>query len=373
MNRIHSSKSLGVSLFVIISIFCVSCSKDTATLLEEGKVAFYSKEYVKAKNAFLECANRGDSQGQFWLALLTNQVHGHYSDTDTLDMSIDDMYKYVFDLYKKSAGQNDGDGYYGLYSCYLLGRGVEENTQEAIKYLDKSVELGSSWGYAVKGRALVTGDFGVTDVTKGMEYLKKSVKAENYLGISFLGELYVAGIAVKVDVDKGLELLEEGANHGETVANDALAQLYRFGLGMVEQDRSLAFKYAKEGSYGNAISTFIVAEGYYYGDVVEQNRDLGIKLAYRAAQSDYDNAKSFWAEICEDGYGTKMEAFEYFMKAAELGHVYATAKVGEYLLKGTAGKTDYSLAKKYLMKAASEGSEDAQKLLSTYSGILEYY
>ena len=83
MNRIHSSKSLGVSLFVIISIFCVSCSKDTATLLEEGKVAFYSKEYVKAKNAFLECANRGDSHGQFWLALLTNQAHGHYSDTDT--------------------------------------------------------------------------------------------------------------------------------------------------------------------------------------------------------------------------------------------------------------------------------------------------
>lgn len=372
MNRIHSSKSLGVSLFVIISIFCVSCSKDTATLLEEGKVAFYSKEYVKAKNAFLECANRGDSQGQFWLALLTNQVSGHYSDTDTLDMSKDDMYKYVFDLYKKSAGQNDGDGYYGLYSCYLHGRGVEENTQEAIKYLDKSVELGSSWGYALKGYALVTGELGVTDVTKGMEYIKKSVKAENYLGMTILGGFYVAGIAVKVDVDKGLELLKEGANHGVLVANDKLAILYRFGDNIVNQDLSLAFKYAKEGS-DDPRTDFILAEGYYYGDVVEQNRDLGAKLAYKAAQSDYGNAKILWANICEDGYGTKKEAFEYFMKAAELGYVYATAKVGEYLLKGTAGKTDYSLAKKYLTKAASKGSEDAQKLLSTYSVILEYY
>lgn len=372
MNRIHSSKSLGVSLFVIISIFFVSCSKDTATLLEEGKVAFYSKEYVKAKNAFLECANRGDSQGQFWLALLTYKVSGHYSDTDTLDMSKEDMYKYVFNLYKKSAGQNDGDGYYGLWTCYLNGCGVEDNTQEGMKYLDKSVERGSSWGYAVKGSALVRGEFGVTDVTKGMEYIKKSVKAENYLGMAILGDFYIAGIAVKVDVDKGLELLEEGANHGVGLANNQLAQLYRFGLDMVEQDHSLAFKYAKEGT-DNAITAFILAEGYYYGEVVEQNRDLGIKLAYKAAQSDYDNAKNLWAEICEDGYGTKMEAFEYFMQAAELGHVYATAKVGEYLLKGTAGKTDYSLAKKYLMKAASEGSEDAQKLLSTYSGILEYY
>ena len=372
MNRIHSSKSLGVSLFVIISIFCVSCSKDTATLLEEGKVAFYSKEYVKAKNAFLECANRGDSQGQFWLAQLTYKVSGHYSDTDTLDMSKDDMYKYVFDLYKKSAGQNDGDGYYGLYYCYLDGRGVEENTQEGMKYLDKSVELGSSWGYAAKGNDLVRGRFGVTDVTKGMEYIKKSVKAENYLGMVILGDLYIEGIAVKVDVDKGLELLEEAANHDVLVAKDKLARLYRFGYNIVNQDLSLAFKYAKEGS-DNPITDFILAEGFYYGDVVEQNRDLGAKLAYKAAQSDYDNAKNLWAEICEDGYGTKMEAFEYFMKAAELGHVYATAKVGEYLLKGTAGKTDYSLAKKYLMKAASEGSEDAQKLLSTYSGILEYY
>lgn len=372
MNRIFSSKSFGVSLFVIFSIFCVSCSKDSAALIEEGKAAFYAKEYVKAKDAFLECANRGDSQGQFWLAMLTTQVNGRYSDTDTLDMSDEDRNKYVYDLYKKSADQNDGDGYYGLCCCYFNGWSVAKSTEEGQKYLDKSVELGSSWGYAFKGRTLVTGDFGATDIAKGMEYIKKSVKAENYLGMAFLGEFYIAGIAVKKDVNKGLQLLEEGANHRVGIANNALAQLYRFGLDMVEQDHSLAFKYAKEGS-DNAITAFILAEGYYYGDVVEQDRDLGAKLAYKAAQSDYGNAKDLWAEICEDGYGTKKEAFEYFMKAAELGHVYATAKVGEYLLKGTAGKTDYSLAKKYLTKAASEGSEEAQKLLSTYSGILEYY
>lgn len=372
MNRIFSCKSLGVSLFVIISFFFVSCSKDSTALLEEGKAAFYAKEYVKAKDAFLECVNRGDSQGQFWLALLTNHVNGHYSDTDTLDMSDEDRNKYVFDLYKKSADQNDGDGYYGLCSCYLHGWGVEENTKEGIKYLDKSVELGSSWGYAIKGSSLVKGEFGTTDVPKGMEYIKKSIKAENYLGMTLLGELYAVGMAVKQDVNKGLKLLEEGANHRVLLANNILAKFYRFGYNIVKEDHALAFKYALEGS-NDAQIAFILAEGYYYGDVVEQNRNLGIKLAYKAAQSDYDNAKCFWAEICEDGYGTKKEAYEYFMKAAELGHIYATAKVGEYLLKGTAGKTDYSLAKKYLMKAASEGSEEAQNLLSTYSGILEYY
>lgn len=371
MKRIHSSKSLGVSLFVIISIIFVSCSKDSTALIEEGKAAFYAKEYVKAKNAFLECANRGDSQGQFWLAKLTIQVNGHYSDTDTLGLSSEAVKKYAFDLYNKSADQNDGDGYYGLCCCYLNGWGVEENTKQGIKLLDKSVELESPWGYAIKGYSLVYGYNGVKDIAKGMEYIKKSVKAENYLGITFLGELYAKGDAVKMDINKGLKLLNEGVEHGELKANDILARLYFWGEN-VEKNESLAFEYAKDGST-DVRTTFIQAFCYYYRTGVEQNRDIAIKLAYIAAQSNFNHAVCFWGDICDDGYGTKKEAFEYFMKAAELGHVYATAKVGEYLLKGTAGKTNYSLAKKYLTKAASEGSDDAQKLLSAYGSILNYY
>lgn len=371
MNRIFSGKRYGAYVLVLISLIFASCSKDTAELLEEGKTAFYAAEYVKAKNAFLECSNRGDSQGQFWLAVLTNQVNGHYSETDTLKMSEDEIQKYTFDLYKKSAEQNDGDGYYGLFTCYLHGKGVVANMKEAQKCLDKSVELNSYWGYATKGRVLVTGELGEKDVNKGIEYIKKSADAKNYLGITTLGEFLVAGLGIEKDVNRGMNLLKEASEHNMVIANDVLARAYFYG-DCGERNSSLAFNYAKNGTNIDA-TIYILAVCYYYGEGVEQNSNLGVKLARMASRTDYAPAIRFWGDICEDGYGTKIEAFEYYMKAAELGNTYATAKVGEYLLLGTIGKTDYSLAKKCLMKAASEGSDNAQKLLSTYSGFLQYY
>ena len=151
MNRIHSSKSLGVSLFVIISIFFVSCSKDTATLLEEGKVAFYSKEYVKAKNAFLECANRGDSQGQFWLALLTYKVSGHYSDTDTLDMSKEDMYKYERKIsgsdYYSGTNPNSWTGKIAPMYASDCGYAVSDECTQTLWNYNNSLCKSNSWLY----------------------------------------------------------------------------------------------------------------------------------------------------------------------------------------------------------------------------------
>lgn len=143
MNRIFRSMISRMFLIAIISLFFVGCSKSTSTLLEEGKTAFYAKEYVMAKDAFLECANRGDSQGQFWLAFLTYQLNGRYSSTDTLRMTKDKKDKYIFELYQKSANQNDGDGYFGLSTMYIMGFGVNKDEKLALEYLDKSVELGN--------------------------------------------------------------------------------------------------------------------------------------------------------------------------------------------------------------------------------------
>lgn len=231
MNTIIKNKFHIFSILTLLSLCFVSCSQsnDYSSLIEEGKTAFYDKDYVKARKAFSKCAKAGDSQGQFWLAYLTLSVRGKFSDTDTLHMSEDQRNKYVFDLMEKSANQNDADGYYGLFLCYYGGIGVAKDEKKALELLDKSVELQSSWGYATQGSELVKDTTNTQNVKKGIELLQKSVAAKNYEGIMSLAVCYIYGIGVPEDINKGMEMLQDAAKHNNHRANDLLARLYFMG------------------------------------------------------------------------------------------------------------------------------------------------
>ena len=130
-----------LAMLLCVAAFTACSTPDIPKLLEQGKTAFYKADYSEAKNAFKECADAGDSQGQYWLAYITLNTNGHFSDNDTLNMSKEEINKYCYDFFKKSADQNDGDGYYGLALCFRNGYGVAQEKNKYTEYLDKSVEL----------------------------------------------------------------------------------------------------------------------------------------------------------------------------------------------------------------------------------------
>ncbi len=360
------------AMLLCVAAFAACSSPDIPKLLEQGKTAFYKANYSEARKAFKTCADEGDSQGQFWLAYTTSYTQGHYSDTDTLSMSKEEMDKYVYDLFKKSADQNDGDGYYGLVSCYMNGIGVKKDNKKWIEYLDKSVELGSAWGKANKGLLLIQ-QGGKENIKKGIELIKESAESGNYYGKYSLGACYIDGKGVETDIDKGMGLLRESAKHGIRSAYTSLAQIYYFGtVKGIKENHAEAFKYAEQGA-NSAITYYILSQCYYNGEGTAKNESRAAFHAKQSALLGFVPGETWWAAFCASGYGTQEEAFNWYKKAADQGDILAMAQVGKYALMGTAGKTDYAMAKRYLQKAASMGSTEASELLSTYSYLLSGY
>ena len=83
-----------------------------------------------------------------------------------------------------------------LGSIYLLGEGAKENGAEALRWLEKSIELGCEDSISLLGMALVTGKAGV-----------------------------------KVDVDRGRKMLEYAAEKGDSQLARMLDAMDK-GLGM---------------------------------------------------------------------------------------------------------------------------------------------
>lgn len=248
MKKILPKLTEGILAMLLCVVAFTACSTpDIPKLLEQGKTAFYKANYSEAKNAFKECADAGDSQGQYWLAITTLKSNGNYSETDTLVMSKEETYKYCYDLFKKSADQNDGDGYYGLALCFWNGYGVAQDKNKYTEYLDKSVELNSPFGKAWKGHYLIQ-EGGKENIQKGIALIKESVDAGNYDGKCLLGAYYMDGVGVEKNINKGLKLLQESASHNSREANSILARLYFFGTESIKANHAKAFKYAKKRS-----------------------------------------------------------------------------------------------------------------------------
>jgi TPR repeat protein len=366
------TKTYNLIALILCAMAFASCSKtDVPKLLEEGKNAFYAADYVKAKEAFEKCAKEDNSQGQFWLAYTTILSNGHYSETDTLAMSKEELEKYAYDLYKKSADQNDADGWWGVAQSYQSGYGVAKDTNKFNEYLDKAVQLNSAFAKAQKG-AILMSKGGDENLKKGVALAKESADAGNYNGKSLMGSCYIYGICVEKDVKKGLDMLLECSNHNTPGASSALAKLYFWGLkGAVAEDKAKSFKFAQKGLDGE--SFWIMSWCYINGYGTEKDERQAAIYAHASANMGYALGETLWGLFCQDGYGTPSEAFDWYMKASQQGDAIATERVGEFLLKGTAGKTDYAMAKKYLQKAASMGEKTAQDLLSEYSLILSDY
>ena len=80
-------------------------------------------------------------------------------------------YKEAIPLLQESAELGYG-GMSMLGAAYLMGEGTPENGREAVRWLEKSIELGYEPSISVLGMAYATGKAGIKiDIAKGTEML----------------------------------------------------------------------------------------------------------------------------------------------------------------------------------------------------------
>lgn len=115
----------------------------------------------------------------------------------------------AFDLARKSAAQDNGDGIWTLALCYEHGRGVAQDEQAAIELYKRGAELGHAPSQHSLACYYFQGDVLDPDYEKGFDLCMKSAQQGYGFAMRDLGQCYQFGFGVTGNMKTALEWYEK--------------------------------------------------------------------------------------------------------------------------------------------------------------------
>ena len=272
------------------------------------------EKYTKAAEAIKKIADN-DAQAQADLAGVLMALAGSLEQA-----GVGDDYDMAFELAKKSADQNNGDGIWALALCYEHGRGVGKNQSIALECYERGAELGHASSMHSLACYYLRGDIVEQNLKMGFELIIRAALLGNGLAMRDAGRCYQFGNGCMGNMKKAVAWYKKAL---EVIDDDELAQktaTFEMMLGMdtgmdedypgEDTDRELT---AEEKAFIDKIDSTlsdevkelilnpdVVIESYIeaFGNGIEFDDDDD-------AESDEDDG---WAPPA--GYMEAMEAFE---------------------------------------------------------------
>ena len=210
-----------------------------------------------------------------------------------------------------------------------------------------------------------------SDSTKAIDLLTKSVAQNFPFAANLLGNIYSADSTNKYyDIKKAVEHYQIGAKNGSNRAMTNLANLYMDGKG-VEIDYRKALQLCTDATLGlldlaengDAAAQCELGIKLYDGIGIPTNEKAGFGWIKKSVEQEYLPAYYMMGAYYLSGLGVvdkdDKEAFRYFLKAADKGHVGAMNMVATCYGNGRGTDNDLEKAFEYYLKAANLGNEDA--------------
>ena len=135
-----------------------------------------NKQYIQALEIFRKLAGNGDGEAMYYIGKC-------YSN----GLGVDKDYDKALSWYKKSAQCNNSSGINALGYCYNFGQGVEKDDVKAVELYTKSAELGNSNAMLNLGVCYYKGEGVEKDYTKAVEWYTKSANLGNRDAMNNLG------------------------------------------------------------------------------------------------------------------------------------------------------------------------------------------
>jgi TPR repeat protein len=323
-----------VDAFSRLALAAIKLAKEA--YLKEDQAAFKEHRRV-AMEWYTKAAEAGDRGAQFELAEMYNRMNDFGRSENSRRHGVTDAdcdFEAAMKWYLKAAKSKypHPGAMYRIGMLYLEGKGVTQDTQTAIKWLELASKGGAGWA------------------------------------TEELTSLYRSGKLAPKNIAKALELLRAEAESGSHSANRELGLMYYFGE-EVPIDFSLAFKYLSAaierptGSWdGNVYN--ILGHFYEEGKVTPRDLDKAFKYHLIGAKAGIPTGQFSVAFAYQFGKGTKInytEAANWYRLAAEGGITAAQANLGAILMAGIGEvRPDPIEGLKWYKKAAVSGNERAQ-------------
>ncbi len=136
---------------------------------------------------------------------------------------------------KAAAGDEEAQSY--LASCYLVGKGVERNPEEAVRWAREAASKGLASAQLVMGICCQTGEGTEAEPEEGIHWFRLAAEqglAEAQFNLAFCLE---HGIGVEPDLEESEYWMEKAAEGGCVRANSVLGIWHLTGRGMPRNDR----------------------------------------------------------------------------------------------------------------------------------------
>lgn len=193
---------------------------------------------------------------------------------------------------------------------------------------------------------------------KGKFYLAEAVKADYLPAISQMAEFLIMGkYGFAEDSEHGYELAVKAGDRGDAKAWRFQGFCLEYGKGQRQNLTAANVKYAKAVELGDEES------------VTLKEKTDEIAKVWESAYGDNKEAQYGLAVCYANGNGIAKDegiARQWFLKAADAGHVKSQLLVSEWLIKGIGGTKDPETGVKYCEKAALQDDPEAIAVLGYY-------
>jgi len=303
-----------------------------------------------------------------------------------------------FQIYYQAAQLDNVSAISQLASLYYLGKGVDRDFDEALKWYKKAALLGNAGSQrtvgtfykmglvgkkkdlpeALKwyGMAMKQGDAAsfvetglvydeMENYKEAVKYLKPAAEDGVPRAQAKLGEILVLGETGPPDKE-GLKWYQKAMDQGYTPAFAFMALAYQHGYAVERNDKQAFRHFSIAAEKGHEQSMFELGRCYLFGQGVGQDNERALHWFNKAADAGFIEAKTSIGFMHEKGLGVNRdyaEALRWYRDAAKGGDGNAMLAIGDFYRDGRGVPQDMSIAKTYYRQAAAHGSEDAKRRL----------
>ncbi|MBY5759849.1 peptidase [Rhizobium leguminosarum] len=160
------------------------------------------------------------------------------------------------EIVQAGAKKNDPYALYTYGKSLFYGRGVKSDTQQGLKLMLQSADLGHTFAMNELGYIFLNGVNVPADPQRGIRFYEAGLARNDIYSMNNLALVYRSGKTVPQDLGKALELFTKAAEGGQPFAPTNLGRMYRDGIG-VDSDKAAAVKWlemgAERGDYWGAL------------------------------------------------------------------------------------------------------------------------
>ena len=160
--------------------------------------------------------------------------------------------KKAFVLFSEAAGRGDTFGQYCLAVSYAEGLGVKYDARKAMHWLEEAADKGEMFAQRYLADVYFFGSLVDADIQAAHYYVSLAAEQGDPTAQYNLGVCYLEGHAVEADPEVAFQWFLRAAENGDVNAVNQVSDMYRSGLG-VEQNIELARQWA----YGDETPKYI--------------------------------------------------------------------------------------------------------------------